>query len=129
MVIREATAKSRMCGVARESSSQTRSRLNCANRNYLLASTALASALLFGKLVTPIPAHALTNCLIGNPPPGPILVNVADDIICNNVDDRSNAGVVIDLTTVGGSNYINLYNSGFLIATADGGINTETFGG
>ncbi|MEX1060984.1 MAG: hypothetical protein WED13_08175, partial [Methyloceanibacter sp.] len=67
-------------------------RLGCADRRALLLGTALASTLLIGSLLTPTPAHALTNCLTGNPPPGPITVAVADDIICVNVDNRSNAG-------------------------------------
>jgi outer membrane autotransporter protein len=58
----------------------------------LLLSTALASTLLLATLSAPTPARALTNCLTGNPPPGPITTTVADDIICVNVDNRFNAG-------------------------------------
>jgi hypothetical protein len=80
----------------------------------LLLSTALASTLLLATLSAPTPARALTNCLTGNPPPGPITTTVAGDIICVNVDNRFNAGAVIALHTTGGNNYINAYNSGTL---------------
>jgi hypothetical protein len=59
-------------------------RIACAERKLLLLGTALASTLLLASLCAATPARALTNCLTGNPPPGPITVAVADDIICVN---------------------------------------------
>jgi hypothetical protein len=89
------------------------------DRKSLLLSTALASTLVLVSLGTPTPAHAVTNCLTGNPPPGPITVAAAaDDIVCVNVDNRSFAGLVINLSASGGNHYINLYNSGILTANA-----------
>jgi hypothetical protein len=110
----------------------TSPRIARAERKLLLLGTALASTLLLASLCAATPARALTNCLTGNPPPGPITVAVADDIICVNVDNRSNAGAVINLSTTGGNNYINLYNSGILTANAAGtaaDIETITTGG
>jgi hypothetical protein len=107
-------------------------RVGSADRKSLLLGTALASTFLIGNLLSPTPAHALTNCLTGNPPPSRIFTHVADGIICVNVDNRSFAGAVIDLQTTGGNNYINLYNSGALTANAAGaawGIEARTFSG
>jgi hypothetical protein len=104
-------------------------RLRLADRKSLLLGTALASTLLIVSLLAPPPAQAVTTCPPGS---GQILINVADDIVCVNVDDRTFAGSVIDLTTTGGNSYINLYNSGFLTANAAGsvsGITTSTTGG
>ena len=90
-------------------------RLRFADRKSLLLGTALASTLFIGSALAPKPAHAVTNCLTGNPPPGAITTNVTDFIICINVDDRFNMGpAVIKLQATGGNHYIDLLNSGIL---------------
>jgi len=102
-------------------------RLVRADRKTLLLGTALASTLLVASLGAPAPAHAVTNCPPGS---GQILINVADDIVCINNNDRSFAGTVIDLTTTGADHSLYLYNSGFLTANAAAaarGIETRTF--
>ena len=89
--------------------------LRFADRKSLLLGTALASTLFIGSVLAPKSAHAATNCLTGNPPPGAITTNVADSIICINVDDRFNVGpAVIRLQATGGNHYIELLNSGIL---------------
>jgi hypothetical protein len=90
------------------------------DRCALLAGTALVSTLLLTSLFVPAPARAVTNCLIGNPPPGPIAAGGADSFVCVNVDNRSNAGNVISLFTSGSDHFIDLYNSGILHAYGAG---------
>jgi hypothetical protein len=105
-------------------------KLACPDRKSLLFGTALASTLLIASLSAPTPAHAVVNCPPGS---GPITIGAIDDIVCINVDDRSNVGSVITLFTNGGGNYIYLNNSGSLTATNVGadaiGIVAFTNGG
>jgi len=91
-----------------------------ADRCALLAGTALVSTLLLTSLFVPAPARAAINCLIGSPPPGPIIAGGADSVVCVNVDNRSNAGNVISLFTSGSDHFIDLYNSGILRAYGAG---------
>jgi hypothetical protein len=93
-----------------------------ADRKSLLLGTALASTLLLGSLIAPMPAQADATCPPGAfPPPGPIaIINPGDDITCVNVYDRSNnppaADAVIQLTTDNDNEFITAYNSGRLTA-------------
>jgi autotransporter family porin len=98
-------------------------RLRVAERKSLLLGTALASTLFISSVLSPPPAHAVTTCPPGTfPPPGPISIAVNDDINCVNVFDRTNAGNVISLGANGGGHYLNLNNSGNLVATDVGGF-------
>lgn len=121
-----------------------RTRVATADRRALLAGTALASTLLLGSLFAPAPASAQVTCPTATfPPPGPITVGspvpINDDIVCINVDNRLNdpgnadsPSFAIFLYTSGGSDYIDLDNSGSLnadYASRAGGVYTRTNSG
>jgi len=129
---RNAGAKAARTKTARQDHRSTNRRLCLprlagVDRRALLTGTALASTLLIAVMTAPTPAHAVTDCLVGNPPPGPITVDAPDAIDCVNTDARQNVGNVIDLftdTNPGSSIYLN--NSGDLTSAAGRGIRTLT---
>jgi len=96
------------------------------DRRTLLLGTALASTLLVGILLTPTPADAVFDCIVGPPPapasPGPIAdTGINNSIVCINTEPRTNAtGNAITLSTVNANHYIDLNSSGLLTATNAG---------
>lgn len=114
-------------------------RLKHADRRFLLRGTALAYTLLLAGMLAPAPAHATVDCQAVAPaPPNPIIVVVADSIICVNNDPRNGAPYAIYLYTNAPDGYIELFNSGDLVtnnvkytfgifAQSEGAANVQSF--
>ena len=87
-------------------------------RKELLLGTALASTLLLGATVAPLPAYAVRACVQPTAPNPIIDVSAVDAITCINTEPRTNPnGDAIDISTVGDGLFISLTSSGELMAS------------